>query len=648
MTTLVATVGLSPAAVAYAVATLAPSRVVLVHTTGSAAEADRIATWALGRVDDVDRVHVGDGSAFVPTFDHLTRALLGGPDAGGRSIHPVDGVYQLDYTGGTKILTVCVVARHQADHGPGAAALRSWVDDAHGVVRHDDLRPATPTVGLPLAELADLHGVTLAGPIIRPRVVGVDATAILGTVAHDPEQTVRLHDQLTAVLGGAFPARRNVIDNPGLAFEMAAAAAVLALPGIDEIGLGLDVDADGARLTDLDVVVRRGSRVVVVEAKRRASDLLPDGRTGRHAGDQLALGRLVFGPATRTLLVTGAGSGPHDPDHAAVVQSLDDAAVRLAPTVPLGTPDILVAHVPLVDRAGVDEVGRILDAMSPLQRPARTPRRPRIERAEQVGVDPDPLDVARPNDTPQVYRELLVPVSGTVLGVAATIRGIEAGTVRLVGDTAVCRVLTERLPDDLGRRLGPPLVPETDRPGPPADRLPPAGTGALAVGPGPKRVTAALVVQALENDLDLVHVGVDGWVRSWRHGRWTAAGRVDWAEHLADTMRRVDRVPASVGHLVRLPDRADLSLLVPHHAEQVWLPDLLVGFADRCVGHVVPTDDRFGRGRVRAVAAHLARLVGDAAEVVVHPVNRVADPQAWRRLGGAAAWGVPVTVAGRP
>lgn len=639
--TLVATVGFSPSAVALAACTLFPDEVVLVHTTTSRPDAERLERMLpeLG-IPSVRRLCCGTGRDLAETWDQLSRGL-----ADLRA-------YRLDHTGGTKLVAACAVRRHIADHGEPGDALRSCVDDASGRIMFDGGRAPVPlaTDRLTIERVAELHGFALRGHVVRRPSAVVDPALVAEALAHphsgeaDALRTRLLNQLAPEQLGrGAKNWVRGVrgAGRSGAVVEMVVAAAVASLPDIDELAMGVAVPEGGGNAAEFDLVLRRGHRIVALEVKESLREASAD-----VAGMRAARDRVVFGSTARTGLVVRRTAGDDDL-WAGIRAAVADLGAPL-----LGDRLLLRGLDPLryrEDRRGLnDEVGRLLGASV-----VPTPFRDRVEAPARPIPQPAPASgVTSPPD----YDDLIVPVSGTALGVAAALRAARARRVRMIGPNAVRRELRTRYltgGDHHDRDLG-----EIRRIGDILAELPlEPGQTALTISPSTKAVTAALVRSAALHGHDLLHTALDGTVQSWRYGRWSHPEPVDWEEHFGGLIvagELPDRPPA--GHdLVRLRaiqavgNHADARWLVTAMPAAAWLPPLLRVDRHRCLAMLAPADpDGEGRAIVLAVETFLLRTVGDAAALHVVLPDSVAEVGAWQRLQRRSAlpWRL-LTAAGR-
>ncbi|GHD28673.1 hypothetical protein GCM10007147_28830 [Nocardiopsis kunsanensis] len=216
-----------------------------------------------------------------------------------RALETVRGArpWYLDYTGGTKIMSVAAALLHEqtlpeTDH-PRAPGWRLYLDPRRDLLRTaDPHRPALPvdTSRVDLAALAAVHG----SHWIEDR---------------DPEPVRLVAEGGTQALDARHPrlgpaARRGII----------AEARVLAhlrrhlrrAPDTEVLGPRRVADParPGDSVADFDAVVRHRHRVLCVETKTRADDV------EARAGWTLAKARRVFGNAVCVLFVH---TGPADP-----------------------------------------------------------------------------------------------------------------------------------------------------------------------------------------------------------------------------------------------------------------------------------------------------------------------------------------------
>ncbi|MFG1770761.1 hypothetical protein ACGFIX_14400 [Nocardia salmonicida] len=331
-TVLVATVGLNPLPVVLAILTKRPAHVVLVHSNGSQAIADRvkrlvesIATWPRESVW-VTLVRCGAATEFTATKDALEQGL-----ARARVVAP----YLLDYTGGNKIMTVVAVWTHLRDHDGDGGQWRSYVDHSVGQVVTGSNEPGAgradvDSTGLTLQSMAELHGFDIAGTPIDPVVAAaLDTTALCELItesdrASQHNELNRVNRSLAVFMKRAglpieaddqsispsadrfdFRARLRGLVREVIAVHLIARGAVGSGKSVEIVhsarltGTHQQSDDDS---TEFDVLVRDGHRVLNVEVKSSAL------RARETLGQRVVYSRLVFGGATTTVVAATEGA----------------------------------------------------------------------------------------------------------------------------------------------------------------------------------------------------------------------------------------------------------------------------------------------------------------------------------------------------
>jgi hypothetical protein len=639
----VVTVGFSPSASALSALTIAARRLVLVHTTASKEEAARIKRLLCSLADppQVELLHCGDATTFPATWHALTAELarLG-----------IEAPYRLDYTGGPKVLTVCAVRRHIADHGDAGDVLRSWVDDVNGTLSIDAATgpaPVLDTAELTIVRIAALHGFALHGwRVPHPHPVTIDRsslrellTAPAGTAAE------QVRDRLVKALDAQKIGRPQPSwvtgsdsgDPVGAAAEAVATAIATARGDLDEIVISGLAGRAQEPAGQFDLLLRRRHRVVAVEVKGSAGSA-----RGSALGMHVTRSRVVFGPAARALLVVRRGG-----------EDIKNWNIVLAEADGLGE-TLLTDQLGMIGMEAANLTGGwdLLDSMLGLKSKSVGFRHGRavapIRRPDRGPADVDLAVVP-------AYGDMVVPVSGSALGVVSAARAAPAARVRLLGPAALRAKLHRLNPVDLPADQDLPVLDTVTAVLDVLSDLDVGGCG-LAVGPSHKRTTATFVKAAARDGHDLVHVSVSGRVQSWNRGRWMAPHPVDWAEHLADIMMPgpwvATRAPA--GHdLGRLRlayaclAGGDAAWLVGRDPRLVWTPPLLYLGGHRCLAVLAPKnlkDD--GRAMAMAVETFLARRVGDAAGVLLVIPAELDAPQraAWEQRAANRRWDLAVDV----
>ncbi|MET9710767.1 CRISPR-associated protein [Nocardiopsis alba] len=261
-------VGQNPTPALLASSTLPVERLFLVCSDGTSPVAHRV-------VDAVHRLH----------DDRSARALSVGPDPHDpravtavleRIRRELDGrPWYLDYTGGTKIMSVVAALHHERSLPPGSRGLRRYLDP-HGAPSREDPGPD-------LSTLAAIHGAHWAE-------------------RSDPEP-VRIY-----LRGGEDALREAYPRLPeGEVNGISAEGRVLShlrrlTRGRDDtevLGSRRIVDPyrPGGSIADFDVLFRHRHRVLCVEVKSRSEDVVA------RAGWTVAKARRVFGGAARILFV---------------------------------------------------------------------------------------------------------------------------------------------------------------------------------------------------------------------------------------------------------------------------------------------------------------------------------------------------------
>lgn len=276
-------VGRSPTPVLLSALTLRAERLVLVASDGTLRVARRVAAAveALTDTASVRVLSVGpDPHDFRAAEDALAavhRSLGGEP-------------WFLDYTGGTKVMSVAAALFHDRalppDRHPSTRRWRHYLDPGRNALRtHDPSWPERPvaTGRVDLRTLAGVHGAEWCED-------------------RDPEPVRLVAQGGRQALDARYPhlsptVRRGVIAEGRVLSHLRRHLA--AAPDTEVLGPRRVADPfhpDGS-IADFDALVRHGHRVLCVEAKARPGDVV-----GR-AGWTVAKARRVFGTAAQVLFV---------------------------------------------------------------------------------------------------------------------------------------------------------------------------------------------------------------------------------------------------------------------------------------------------------------------------------------------------------
>ncbi|WP_150254677.1 CRISPR-associated protein [Nocardiopsis deserti] len=283
-------VGQNPTPALLSSLTLRADHLALVASDGTRPLARRVAAAVerLASPESVSVVSVGpDPHDFGPVTDTLA------------ALHRANGgePWYLDYTGGTKVMSVAAALLHERalppDRHPRARRWRHYLDAVHDRLRTaDGSHPGRPLVidGVDLRTLAGIHGAHW----LEDR---------------DPEP-VRLFVQ-----GGRQALQARFPDlSPAVRRGVVAEGRVLShllrhtrrRPDTEVVGARQVADPrhSGGSVADFDAVLRHRHRVLCVEAKTRPEDVVA------RAGWTVAKARRVFGTAVQVLFVH---SGPAVP-----------------------------------------------------------------------------------------------------------------------------------------------------------------------------------------------------------------------------------------------------------------------------------------------------------------------------------------------
>lgn len=557
---LVATVGLSPLPVALAILTLDCPEVILAHTTATEPVADRIVQVlapiriARNLPAAFELVDCGDGDDLAATVTRFTALTDRIGDRG----------FRLDYSGGTKVMTVAAVVAHMDHHHARGlpdrgGQWRTWIDDIYGTLVPGSARAEHRPVdasALTTELIASLHGMQLRNFSRCTPAPAPDWSTLIeetidllkyADVADDPDPCLlawvaRLHDRavvLTAALGLDDPhhpvtsksARSALDDARGSVRELLVAlicarALHAAHPAggwelmINVGAFPADPNEGNTPVSEADVVVRMGHHVLAIEVKSNA------GKALELLGDRVTSMRWVYGTAV-TSWVTGAQGHQHNNDtHPPVPWSrVKHTCEDLTATMPsMGK----VAAPRLDDTTGSTEVENCLAAwlQSLEAEPANLPR------TVSVRVTPAAVTIVPVDGTPLAVQSAIAgaPSSTTILGL-----GTAEGNTRLADAFDKLRktdIFTYRRVPNSGEAATAAVL-KNIRP------------AAVMVTPGPKGVTAGLLRVALDANRReaVIHLGIDGTVQ--RLGKPGTEAQitdfvVDWAAQFGDRYRRLD------------------------------------------------------------------------------------------------------------
>jgi hypothetical protein len=276
-------VGRSPTPALLSSLTLAVERLVLVASDGTLRVARRVAAAVEGLTGTAS-VRVLSVGADPHDFRRVEEALA--------DVHRSLGAepWFLDYTGGTKVMSVAAALFHDRalppDRHPHTRRWRHYLDPGRDALRtHDPAFPERPvaTGRVDLRTLARVHGAEWRED-------------------RDPEPVRLVAQGGRQALDARYPdlsptVRRGVIAEGRVLSHLRRHLA--AAPDTEVLGPRQVADpfhADGS-IADFDALVRHGHRVLCVEAKTR-----PDDVVGR-AGWTVAKARRVFGTAAQVLFV---------------------------------------------------------------------------------------------------------------------------------------------------------------------------------------------------------------------------------------------------------------------------------------------------------------------------------------------------------
>ena len=202
-----------------------------------------------------------DPEAITALLERVRRALAGRP-------------WYLDYTGGTKIMSVVAALHHERSHPPRTHHLRRYLDP------HSD-PPGAQVVDLrTLAEIHGAHWIQQRDPAPVRRFLEGGERALRKAYSRLPEGELNGIVAEGRVLAHLRRSTRGRSDTEVLGARRVA-----------------DPYRSGGSIADFDVLLRHRHRVLCVEVKSRAEDVVA------RAGWTVAKSRRVFGGATQVLFV---------------------------------------------------------------------------------------------------------------------------------------------------------------------------------------------------------------------------------------------------------------------------------------------------------------------------------------------------------
>ncbi len=379
-------VGQNPTPALLTALTLPINQLLLVSSDGTLPVARRVAE-AVGRLATDRSVRVlsvgpdpHDPRRVTDLLESVRGALNGRP-------------WFLDYTGGTKVMSVAAALHHETVLPREARSWRFYLDSHSDLLRAADTERPDRTVsckGVDLRTLAGIHGARWL-------------------TDRDPETVRRFLNGGETELVEAFPNLPEGERN-GIAAEGRVLSHLRRLLGKrpDSEVLGARQVADpfrsGGSIADFDILVRHRHRVLCVEAKTRAEDVVA------RAGWTVAKARRVFGGATHVLFVY---AGP-------VVADLRDQITAYNPA--LSARQVHVWNLDaLVER--VTSFHAVRDAFFPSL--ADTPAKasgPSVlppESAPAAGPAPRALEPPSHHPGPEDAPLLVTPLGGSRLGALA-------------------------------------------------------------------------------------------------------------------------------------------------------------------------------------------------------------------------------------
>lgn len=451
---MVVTVGTSPVPVLLTICQHEPSVVWLVHSSGdrgTASHARRIAE-VLGEHRSTMTVRLIDLDAEPGDFAAVRESL-----ARPRSEldWPPRGPWRCDYTGGTAVMAVELVAAHLAAHGPSRAGWRSYWNEAGGQVRYDDgdHAPCRVPEFFDLVTVARLHAwrvtrfksLDLQDARWAESLCGLAYAVLTGSAGPDDAAGLSFAD--AALVRKVRASDKDSVQESGNSLELIVAALLARagqlggdLPRPDEVLVNfevapLDLHPGGDRV-EIDVVARYGQQVLAISCKN-TSDALKN--TAAAVGKVYQEAQALFGGATRRVLVTAlaksdaGGSRPVEPGFTDLL---------LGPGLTWRSPYVLTEG----------DLQRMLgEACTSPRRSKRTPelsrmlqnrlglgagaRRPDVVSRDEIG----PFDVGQ---------TLVTTLSGNALAMVASGRGLEVRHIAVLEGASRAGV------DELRRAIG--------------------------------------------------------------------------------------------------------------------------------------------------------------------------------------------------
>ena len=637
---LVATVGLNPLPVTLAIMTLRPVSVQLVCSHASLEEAERIATVIRAISVESDWAAPCFASPIVVSADDLAAAAA--------TLEPyfasLKAPFRLDYSGGTKVMTVAAVTAHMefhADFDERGGCWRTIVDDTSGTVIDGSKagrRHATDSRGLTIARVAELHGYTLTGtPLASDGVAELekpiaDTYCGLGkvdarsndTLAHSLNRTELLApfaDEVrkSARAIGIEPDGSRLVkvsDLRGQWRELLIAHLLLHLldedrdarDAVSEILFDANLRTNEFPSTDrkdaqFDLVVRSGHRVLALEVKSNARDAV------EFLSERLIPSRWPFGTAVTSVVAAAAGvfAGKGKEVTWAEAKDTQEALTRDMPALR----DKVAVWLIERNHAGPDEVTRgfrswLVPATPATAPQMRAPTAPRLPRATiALAADGTPL---------AVKATLQWAGMRHIVAIGPPDHTTSTAFSRCANDAAIAHTRREYLSAAHGEHatylaLGPYIT----------------HTNAVVVTPGPKIVAAGLIRRALDHEIDIVHIGIDGSVTTRGQGGTTVLDfKPDWLSEFDDgrgAVHETTELPdigtaAVVQHLKQIVPQGH-SLTVLHRppsaaARDVWILAGTRGCASLHYWSRTSRDLRPYQQKLRSQASLLNARVGDA------------------------------------
>lgn len=658
-THLVATVGLNPLPVALAILTLQPRTVRLICSQTSREEAQRI-TEVITAIDtEFGRTATDFADPLCIDAEDLIAASAA--VAGYFAVLPQP--FRLDYSGGTKVMTAAAVTEHlhsHASHPDSGGLWRTVVDDASGTVINGATarRPHTRSDGLTIARIAALHGYTISGTDLPEHgLPGLDdAIDQLWTRLDEIDKNS------TTIWKSGTPAAAAVL--PEFAALIGTHAATLGLPvdtsrlndvagvrgQLREIlvahllmhlvhgdphareflseamfdGKAWEVGEDAEEQTStpatdaqLDLIVRSGHRVLVLEVKSQAK------QANDYLTERLIPARWPFGTAVTSVIASAVGVYLES-DKSTFVSW--DRVLQTAEQVQANLPSLRgkVTAWLVARETGTDEVTSGLRAWlhqssAPPSITARTVDRA-LPLSEQSSIS--------------------VAADGTPLAVKAALQWAGQRSVIALGpDTPHARDAFKQCAESAklahSRRDYLAVTIHGEHATYQALHRQRRHVDAVVVTPGPKVVTAGLIRYAVEHGANIVHIGIDGSVTT--HGerqRDTLDFTPNWTVELANdyyTLSPAHEFPdtaieALVGQLADASSRIDCWYRRPAdsgHSRPHSPPDVFILTGRRgCLSvHLwQPPDNPKKRAamfksfqqQVRSLAVLLSARIGDA------------------------------------